>query len=92
MNIDLLLASEVALVPIILACVQLYKNLVSDRFHKYSVVVAIILGMVFTWLTAPTTHDSADYKFVLMSGLLLGLSSSGLYSGVKNVVKRHDDI
>lgn len=71
---------DIALVPLIMALVQLVK-LVGLK-AKYSPFVAILLGIVFG-----VFYLSSELKEGILIGLVLGLSASGLYSGSKNLME-----
>ena len=64
------------LAPIILAVVQLFKNLdyVPKRFMP---LVAVIIGIVIGWLAYPFTDLGLELR--LWAGFLAGLSSVGLF-------------
>lgn len=51
---------------------------------KYAPLVALGFGVGLAVLTAPTTNLS--WPMVIVSGIIAGLTSVGLYSGVKNTV------
>lgn len=69
---------EVALIPLVTGLVQLSKQLGFPK--KYgsllSLVLGLIAGIVFVY--------PSDIKGGIITGLMIGLSASGLYSGVKN--------
>lgn len=70
---------DVALVPLILAVVQMFKGL--GLKAKWSPVVASLLGIVAgIFYVAPD-----DIAKGILVGLALGLAATGLYSGAKNV-------
>jgi type III secretory pathway component EscS len=82
-NVDALQAmtmSAAAIVPIIVALTQVFKmtGWVQD---KYSPFLALGLGVVVTFLMADEWRN--DLGAIILTGLLFGLASSGLYSGVK---------
>lgn len=73
-----------AIIPIITAIVQAFKmsNLVKD---KYAPFVAMVVGIFITFLLA---HDAMNnLSGIILSGLLFGLASSGLYSGLQTTAK-----
>lgn len=72
---------NVAIIPLIVGVVELAKKLgLPDKFAAVlSAVLGVVIGLVYV---AP--NDPA--KGVLI-GLSMGLSASGLYSGVKNTVE-----
>jgi len=72
---------NVAIIPLIVGLVELAKKLgLPDKFAAVlSAVLGVVIGLVYV---AP--NDPA--KGVLI-GLSMGLSASGLYSGVKNTAE-----
>jgi len=72
---------NVAIIPLIVGIVELAKKLgLPDKFAAVlSAVLGVVIGLVYV---AP--NDPA--KGVLI-GLSMGLSASGLYSGVKNTAE-----
>lgn len=65
-------------VPIVLGLVQGFKGL--GLPSKFAFLVSIALGIGLVALTGATLPAT------VIGGLLVGLSASGLYSGVKSVV------
>jgi hypothetical protein len=80
-------ASAVAIIPIIIALVQVVKmaNWVNDKFAP---IIAIVIGVIITMLA---DHNTADWSNSLLSGVVYGLSASGLYSGVKSTAHAKED-
>jgi hypothetical protein len=73
-------ASAVAIVPIIIALVQALK-MVWNKADRFAPIVSIGLGILITLVA---DHNSADWSNSLLSGVVYGLSASGLYSGLKS--------
>lgn len=70
------------IIPIVTAVVQALKFWVKD---KYAPFVAMVVGIGITFLFA---HDAlADLSGNIMVGILFGLASSGLYSGLQHTTK-----
>lgn len=69
-------ATFAALVPTVMALVSAAKGIGLDS--KYAPIVAVVLGAIGVYLTG--SHEIAE---VVMQGFLIGLTASGLYSGVK---------
>lgn len=81
MNFDFFegtLTSAVAIVPIIVALVQVAKMV--GLPNKFAPLVAIGVGIFISFLFG---HESGDMSQTILSGVIYGLSSSGLYSGIK---------
>lgn len=70
-----------SVIPIITAVTQAFKltGFVKD---KYTPFLAMFVGMIVTFLL---THDAmADISGTILAGILFGLASSGLYSGLQH--------
>lgn len=82
------------LIPIVIALTEAVKRIVKDIKTKkagelevkltggFSILVSLILGVLLAFGIAETYT-----VHVAISGLLVGLSASGLYSGGKSVIK-----
>ena len=70
---------EAGIIGIILGLVQVIKNFGVPK--KYLAIVALGLGIGLKVLISGPTVENA------LIGAVLGLSSSGLYSGGKSIVK-----
>lgn len=77
----------IAVAPLILALVQLFKMMVSERYHRYAPLLSLALGLSFAWLTMPVEQS---FKSSVIEGLILGLSASGLYSASKATMAGRD--
>ena len=88
-NIDDIITNGIIALPIIIGLVQIYKNLVPNRFWKFSPLVSILVAMVITWIT-----KDYNVKDWLLSSFVLGLSSCGMYSSVKTLAtdSRKDEL
>lgn len=72
---------DVALVPVILGVVELFKQ--AGLPAKYAAVVSAVLGVVVGIVyVAPDRLQEG-----ILVGLNLGLAASGLYSGTKNTIE-----
>ena len=74
------LLSGTAIIPIIVALVQMFKmtTWVQDRFAPF---LAVALGILLSFLFgADLGHN---WSHIIFTGIIYGLSSSGLYSGIK---------
>jgi hypothetical protein len=70
------------IIPIITAVVQAFKFWVNDNFAPF---VAMLVGIGITFLFAQDAM--ADLSGTILTGLLFGLASSGLYSGLQTTAK-----
>lgn len=72
--------SGTAIIPIIVALVQMFKmtNWVKDRFAPF---LAVGLGILLAFLFGEDLGH--DWSHIIFTGIIYGLSSSGLYSGIK---------
>jgi len=72
---------DVAIIPLIVGIVELCKQI--GLPNKFAAVLSAILGVVIGLVyVAPENPPKA-----ILVGLSMGLSASGLYSGVKNTVE-----
>jgi Na+-transporting NADH:ubiquinone oxidoreductase subunit NqrE len=72
--------SGTAIIPIIVALVQMFKmtTWIKDRFAPFlSVGLGIFLSFLFG------NDLGHDWSHIIFTGIIYGLSSSGLYSGIK---------
>jgi hypothetical protein len=91
LDLSVISASALAIVPIIIALVQGVKmtGWLDDRFAPLLAIGFGILISIFA------DHETADWTNSALSGVIYGLSASGLYSGVKSTMntrvenKRH---
>lgn len=65
-------------VPIILGVTEVFKMAGIDA--KYAPVIAVALGVVIAYFTGGREWSGA------LTGIVWGLSASGLYSGTKSVI------
>lgn len=73
-------ASALAIVPIIIALVQAIK-LVWNQAERFAPLLAIAFGILISIFA---DHETADWTNSALSGVIYGLSASGLYSGLKS--------
>lgn len=78
------MVDEAVLIGVIVGLVEIIKR--SGVPDRYAPIVSIILGIVagVLYLTPE------DYLYGVLQGIILGLSSVGLYSGTKNLVQKGD--
>jgi ethanolamine transporter EutH len=82
MELDLTAVNAAALVPVIVALVQLFKMLTkNERVLKFAPLVSLAAGLILSFVV---NNDKMDIDQMIMSGLLYGLGASGLYSGTKS--------
>ena len=74
--------NETALVPIIMALVELAKGLGIPK--KFSAVLAVIIGAIIGVIFV----DPQCIKIGIFKGIVYGLTASGLYSGTKNTFEQ----
>jgi hypothetical protein len=72
--------SGTAIIPIVVALVQMFKmtNWIQDRFAPF---LAVGLGILLAFLFGDDFGN--DWSHIIFTGIVYGLSSSGLYSGIK---------
>lgn len=71
------MTSAVAVVPIIVALVQVGKMM--NMPNKYAPILSLGVGILISFLFGGTLNIGQS----VLSGILYGLSASGLYSGIK---------
>ena len=94
LDYEALMTSAVAVVPIILALVQAFKMI--GLPNKFAPLTSIAVGILIAFLFREATSDISR---IIFSGILYGLSASGLFSGIKTTAhatpvgdKPNDDI
>lgn len=85
MNLDFT-AYDVALVPVIVALVSLFRGFgVPPRWlPAVALAIGLIAGFVYI---APD-----DPRKAVLVGIVMGLAAIGAWSGVKNTVEKRDDV
>jgi Na+/H+ antiporter NhaC len=73
------LTGAVAVVPIIIALVQVIKMTMPKLDNRFAPILSIAMGVLVAFLLK---HDTANLTNVILEGVLYGLSASGLYSGI----------
>ena len=71
----------IALIPIITILVDVIKK--AGLPSKFAPLMSLILGVVFGLIF----ENSGDVKIAIITGLIMGMSASGLYSGGKEASK-----
>lgn len=71
--------ATLGLVPIIVGLVELYKLYLPK---KYAQLVALFLGVL-----GGLFFTNLDIPMAVLSGIVIGLTASGLYSQSKNIFK-----
>lgn len=76
--------TDVLLIAVIVGLVELLKKL--NLPHKLLPVASLVFGLIGgVFYLFP--HD---LKAGILTGIIIGLSASGLYSGVKNTVENNE--
>jgi len=71
-------AEALALVPIVMALTALAKNYMKS---KWAPLMALVLGVAGMFLI-----PQATMAMTILSGIVVGLTASGLYSGGKTMI------
>jgi len=71
-------AVSIALIPVVLGLVSVVKNFLPSKFSPL-VSLAVGVGVAFF-------VPAATVGLTVLQGILIGLSASGLYSGVKTTL------
>ena len=75
---------DVALIPLIIGLVQILKTVgLKKKYHPLASLILGLGGGIFYIYPG-------DLKAGILVGIMLGLSSSGLYSGTKNILEKDD--
>jgi hypothetical protein len=69
----------IALIPLVIGLAEIVKNLGLNA--KFIPIISLIFGLVAGIIFL----NPSDIKAGIIQGIFIGLSASGLYSGVKNV-------
>jgi len=75
---EIVSTSFLALIPVVVGLVQVAKKI--GLRGKYAPIVAILFGIGGSFLLG------GSWTEVILAGVIVGLSSSGLYSGTKSTV------
>ncbi|MDF2879270.1 MAG: hypothetical protein K0S30_2366 [Clostridia bacterium] len=72
----------IMLIPVILGIVEVLKNIgLPQRFCPIAALgLGVLLGTIYL--------SEGDYKRGILMGIYMGLSSVGMYSGAKNIIKK----
>jgi hypothetical protein len=73
--------NNAAAVPIVVAITQLFKML-SPKMEKFAPFISLGLGVLISFIT--TANATGSIGGTILSGILYGLSASGLYSATKS--------
>lgn len=76
------LTGAVAVVPIIIALVQVIKMTMPKLDNRFAPILSIGVGVIVAFLLK---HDTENLTNVILEGVLYGLSASGLYSGISTM-------
>ena len=65
---------------VVIALAELIKRMGFNT--KYIPLVNLVLGVLFS-----AVYSGFDFKAAIFNGIVIGLTASGMYSGVKNVAQ-----
>jgi uncharacterized membrane protein (DUF441 family) len=84
-DIDSLMNNGLVLIPLVTGLVQGIKMVMPERAFKWcpfiSIGVSILLSLLFT-----NSDNGYNIQQAISQGLIVGLGSSGLYSGLKTTI------
>lgn len=80
-----LVVASAVLIPIATGIVQIVKGFEVNSF--YAPVVSLFVGIALEFLAVGTVVDSPSIRITILLGLIVGLSASGLYSGVGRMTR-----
>lgn len=69
-------------VPITTGVVEVIKQFTGEKSSRFLPLISLITGLVITLGVAPLSFSLTDK---IIYGLIVGLSASGLYDGVKTL-------
>lgn len=72
------------IMAIIIGLTEVVKKFIVED-SKYIPVIAIVIGLVITYISSSFLNVTT-WQEILLIGLVNGLSSIGLYSGVSNTI------
>lgn len=81
----MLAAYDIALIPLIVALIELLKG--AGLPKRWLPIVSVVLGIAGGIIYICPD----DFKGGIIIGLMLGLSASGLYSGSKHMIEKNDE-
>jgi len=81
-NLTAVLGAFLVLTPIVVGLTSVVKPLVNEKLVPLS---ALIIGVVIAYLGSLLV-GGIGWSGIVLGGLVLGLSASGLYSGAKATV------
>lgn len=73
---------ELILIPVIVGLLEIVKSFNIDK--KFIPIFSICFGLLFVFLV----NQNRNIDVNIIDGFIIGLSSVGLYSSGKNIVKR----
>lgn len=79
MDIQIVSASFLALIPVVIGVVAVVRKVGLAR--RYAPLASIVIGILGCSLLG------GSWTEVILAGVIVGLSASGLYSGTKTTVK-----
>lgn len=74
-------------VPMVIGLVAVVRYLIgfdSPLASRVSPFMSLVFGMGSYWLLAP---DLTDYRTIIAGGIIVGLTSAGLFSGTRSVTE-----
>lgn len=71
-------AVGLGLVPVVMGLTAIFKSFVSDG--RYAPIASLVLGIALAFVV-----PAATAALTILQGVLIGLTASGLYSGVKAI-------
>lgn len=84
-NLTAVLGTFIVLTPVCVGLVAVVKKMNIINETRYAPLVSVVIGLGLAAL-ASTLVPALTWGAVVLGGLALGLSASGLYSGAKTIV------
>lgn len=78
--LEMVSINAIWIIPAIALVVQGIKLVTKGRVNDYAFLISVVLGMIVSYFF----NNDLTVKFWLVQGVISGLASSGLYSGIKS--------
>ena len=75
-------------IPITTGIVEVIKRATGEKSSRFLPLISLFTGVILALNVAPLSFSITDK---IIYGLILGLSASGLYDGVKTFEKKKED-
>lgn len=77
---EIVSATFLALIPVVIGVTEVVKRM--GLAKKFVPLASLLLGVLGSWLLG------GEWTEIILAGVIVGLSASGLYSGTKTTVSK----